>query len=238
MATRSSPSSRIPSSRRPAISIDEQRYHLFRSGISVEELAARENVRLITIQSSIERMEAKRSQFSLESVNQNYRERLNSSLETAFAALESALLAEITVEAEEEVLIGETSATDDSSAAVTAKTSVTRPDYQLRLAAFREFRQAWTSLQPKSPLLAVDARTQIQNNNQPALPAGQTLSTESIIRQIRAERGLALTSGSGDTIPMIMPRSEAEPVPVEVDTELQQELAETSLDDGDILDAE
>lgn len=226
-------------SRAPSLSADERRYHLLRSGVPVEEQAARENVRVDTIRASIERQQSHASQFSLDSVNQRYREQLDSKLDTAFAALESVLLAEVAAEeppaATQEVLIGES----PDSSAVTATVSTSRParpDYHLRLKAFREFKEAWASLQPKSPLVAVDARSQTQINNPALMPgSGQALSSEAIIRQAIAAKGLTAlpSSTGGEIIPAIMSHPAA-PAFVEVDQELQEELAEV----GGIIDAE
>jgi hypothetical protein len=219
-------SKRSASSAAASVSPDARRYHLFRSGVSPEEQAARENIRLATITASIERQQLLSQQFSLDSMQQAAREMLMDQFPNMASALREA--SEAVQELKKEELQEDGQMTT---------TSYFVPDHSTRLKAIKAFESLLSCIQPKTPMVAVDARSQTQiNNPAPAAGSGGPLSTESIIRQIRAERGLALPSETGtvETVPSVMPGNAAAPEFVEKDIELEAELAE----EGELVEPE
>lgn len=233
---RRQPRSRYSSSASSStLSLDQRRWLDFRSGMSEAELAARENVKLETIQASLQRMRARQQSLSLEQTNETVREHIIESLPIAFAALEAALAADVYQAPAAPPAAEITTDADGNleSVSLPSPPPPPRPDHSMRLRAFKELKEMITSIQPKTPMVAVDARTQVNNAAPAMLASGQPLSTESLIRQIRAERGLALTDGSmAAGLPVIAAAVVADEA-TEVDYELQEELAEEPLESAD-----
>ena len=214
--------------------IDQRRYFDFRAGMSAAELAARENVQLATIENSLTRMRSHASQFSQEAAEiatrQLYLDRLPDA-NHVFAEALTATKTESRVE-----LVEEYNLLTDRKEFVEKTILDHVPDHATRLKATDALQRLLAGIQPKQPLVAVDARSQTNigygGPGQPALGPGSqhpgTLSSESIIRQLRLERGLAVP-GIDTSEP-----TAAEPVPIEVDTELADDLE----DDDDIGDGE
>lgn len=198
----------------PPLSLDAQRYRAFRAGVSKEELAARENVKLSTISASIERMEIEKETFSQEAVELVTRK----SVIEASAARHQALLDALLATKEELIHI-------DGNPDV--KKYVSAPDYNIRLRAMEQLNAMIESIKQATPLVSVSQQTNLQQNfNQ--TPGG--LSIESIIREVRIERGMAVGDESEEKDVY------AEPLPDEIDFELQAELKEA--EEAGIIDAE
>lgn len=199
----------------PPLSLDAQRYRAFRAGVSKEELAARENVKLSTISASIERMEIEKETFSQEAVDLVTRK----SVIEASAARHNALL-DALMATQQKLIHIETENGD-------AVKWVDQPDYAVRLRAMTQLNAMIESIKQATPLVSVNQQTNLQQNfNQ--TPGG--LSIESIIREVRIERGMAVGDESEEKDVY------AEPLPDEIDFELQAELKEA--EEAGIIDAE
>lgn len=210
--------------------LDRTRYFDYRAGISPAELAARENVQLDTIEKSITKMRSHLAAHSQESVELATREIYLNRLPDANLVFQEALTATIKQTRIEQQERWNTITEQYDTVDVTVETDVA--DHATRLKATETLKSLLASTIPKTPMVAVDARSQTVNMPGGAggagLAAGQqqgllgsgALSAEAIIRQIRASRG-ELTAGMPDA-----PALTAAPPPVEVDYELQAELAE------------
>lgn len=184
--------------------IDQTRWFDFRAGISLAELATRENVRVVTIERSIERMRAHVARFSAESAELATRQLFLQRLPDANQVFVDALAATRTTIRKESVLRNDPDT--GLPAWIEDEIEVVTPDHKTRLSAVDALQRLLASTQPKQPMVSVDARSQTNyglpgsgNNQQHALGAGQpagALSAESIIRQIRIDRGLSVTGAS------------------------------------------
>ena len=203
----------------PPTTVDMRRYMDWRAGISALEISARENVRVATIEASIERMRnfaaANTAEMAELSIRAIAREVLPDAKRVIQHAMEATMVSPVKV-------------------GINEKTGaphieyVETPDHKIRLEAVDKVRALFSASQPKTPLVAVNNSNTVntQNNAAGMLGAGSSatlipgmpaqLSSEAIIRQIRAERGLALPS---ETAPDAPP-----PVLVERDMELDADL--------------
>ncbi len=199
---------------------DMRRYMDWRAGISVAELAARENVRLGTIEASIQRTRSFAAENSSEMTEIAVRRVAREVLPEAKQVIEGAMSATRYVPF--------TTGYDDEGNPLTEYRETV--DHQTRLEAVDRVRALFTAAQPKTPMVAVNnSNTVNMQNNLHALGAAGQLSAEAVIRQIRAERGLALPS---ETSP-----EQAAAALVEHDMELKGDL-EDSAEDGDEADSE
>lgn len=203
--------------------IDRARYFDNLAGISAEELASRENVKLSTITRSLEKMRAHSHRFSQTSVILKANELFASKLDDVSKVIDDGLNATVVVVRQ----VVKTRWNPELGADEQYMDEVHEllPDHATRIKTMDYLSKLHERVQPKQPLVAVDARTQIQNN-QAQLPGNTSgiISSEAIIRHIRAERGLSLGDGSPEALPDI-PQPTAE-----VDIELQRELAEDTDD--------
>lgn len=200
----------------PAINgVDRHRYRLFRDGMSAAEIATRDRVTLAQVEKSILKCRDERQMYSQEAVEIAVRktvlEKLPESAEAISGALQATRKQEVTVIIEGEQL------TD----------TVDVPDHTTRLKGHSALIELISSIKVPVPLSQVNVDARSQTNNVLGLPAqtGQPSSAEAVIREIRAARGLALTDGAtteqeGNAPPMI-----------EVDQELEEELAEDGEDE-------
>src|SRR5271165_2429101 len=187
----------------PLTDTDQRRWFDFRAGTSAEELAARENVKLDTIMQSLARMRAhqeRHSQSATETaVRQMFLERLPQASDVFIEAMK-ATQTRTKTEAVREF-------NEETGTAEWVEKEVTEeiPDHKIRLSAVDALQKLLVSIQPKTPMVTVDARSQT-NIGAGVIgdPASQqrALSFESIMRQRRLEMGLAdikeLTAG-GDS---------------------------------------
>lgn len=220
--TRRSPFARPPSTSAldPITPHDTRRWQESRRGVSIQELAARENVKLSTIQKSLDKMESHSAATSQESVEMATRQLYLETLGDAGQAIAEAIAA---MKTEQRVIT-------NKDTGETEVVKIQTADHATRMKAIDQLKGLLVSIQPKTPMMTVDARTQINNGGQLGTGVSQaTLSSESIIRQIRAERGLSL--GTGDDLS----RSTEIIVPAEVDRELIAELEEfeEGVEEGD-----
>lgn len=215
------------SSASSASALDQRRYFDFRAGCSPAELAARENVTLATIDKSILRMRMFAARNSQESVELATREVYLSRLPEASLAFEGALTATRTEVHVEMRRVTNPQTGEDEMLEHEVRVAV--PDHDTRLKATTALKNLLAGVQPKTPMVAVDARSQTNINNGmlPQSSAVGALSFESITRQIRLEQG-KLTAG--DIVREM--RSEALP---DIDIELADDLAEAPEEDDDLL---
>lgn len=208
--------------------LDRRRYLDFRAGISVAELASRENARVDTIQRSIDKVISEHAQFSQEQAEVAARQLFLQTAPKVAEALTGALAATTTRTKTEMVLVRDRHTGTEEW--VEREVEVEQPDHKTRLSAVDTWKSLPVAVTPHQPMVQVDARTQTINGaavpSQHALPAGP-LSSESIIRAIRAERGLA-----GADQPALTDGSAAAPA-IDHDYELVAEMEE----DGDLEDA-
>lgn len=195
------------SSLRP--SLDARRYAAFRSGLTPEEIATRENVSLATITRSIERMKIESQLSSKEAVETATRRAVLSALPTAANSLIAALTA-----TRDKIL-----ETMDADGNGTVEV-IQEADHALRLRALDSLTKLIDSTKESSPMISANFNNQNLQQNNTAITTGG-VSTESLIRQIREERGLVTqqerAAASPDTIQLL---------PDTIDFELQQEIAE------------
>lgn len=200
--------------------VDMRRYMDWRAGISAAEIAARENKRVATIETSIERMRvyaaansAEMSELAVRAVARETLPQAKLAIEGAFTAVRS-----------EPVTVGYDELGNPKI------DYIERPDHKTRLEAIDRIRALFASAQPKTPLLSLTNNNTVntQNNLQAGLPGGSPTSSEAIIRQIRSERGLALPADIGP--------EQTTAVLVERDMELNDDLEDA--DDEDSEDAE
>lgn len=226
-----------PASRRQAAApqldpqpIDRRRWEDLQLGISPEELAARENVRLPTILKSRDTMRSYLARYSQTAADTEVRRLFVQALPDAARVFAEGMAATTTI-TRQVVRERHNPRTDEMEEYVDTETDVV-PDHAMRAKFLTELTKLNQSIQPKTPLVSVDARSQTNNLHQLGAPvSGGALSFESITRQIRAERGLSL--GAGEPLPAAAAATLA---PIEVDYELVEELAEDILDD-DIIES-
>lgn len=211
------------------LDLDESRFLAFRSGVSPAEIAARENSTLAAVESSLARQRILREQFSQESLEHIYRR----GAIDAHSAVQSAILQALGAVHTQIKEVGK----DADGNPVTE--IFTFPDHKTRLSAIGRLKDLVASLQAQAPLLSLTQNTLNQQNLQ--LAPGQ-VSIESIIRQVRIEKGLVPPS---ETQPLLDAETGQEILPDRVDFELERELALARAegmiineDDGEILDAE
>jgi len=178
--------------------------------MSPEEIAARESVKLPTVLKSIDRMKAHAAEFSAESAELATREVYMRNLGEAAAVLQRALTATTTRATSKLVRRYDTLTDSEYEEAVVVDEVI--PDIPLQLKGQEALQRLLASVQPKQPIVTVDARSQtnvgVGQGGLGGVSLGQgagqplALSAEAIIRQVRAERGLALPSGqeSGTTL--------------------------------------
>jgi hypothetical protein len=183
--TRPPTHARNPLLAEPVTALDSKRWQDSRRGISKEELATRENVKLSTIQKSLDKMDAHAAAVSQESVEMATRQLYLESLAGVQDAIVDAIAA---MKTEQRVIT-------NKDTGETEIVEIQTADHATRMKAIDQLKGLLVSIQPKTPLMTVDARTQINNPGHPQLGSGSTISTESIIRQIRAQPNFLLTDG-------------------------------------------
>lgn len=190
-----------------SLDLDSSRFLAFRSGLAPPEIAARENSTLAAVEASLARQRLLREQFSQESLEHTYRRGAILAHSAVQSAIMEALGAKITQIREVGV--------DDSGKPVTEIFSF--PDHKTRMQAIDKLTNLVASIQAQAPLVNINQNTLNQQNLQ--LAPGQ-VSIESIIRDVRLEKGLTQAM---ETRPML----EADAVESAdlVDFELEQELA-------------
>ena len=185
-------------------SLDAQRYAAFRAGLAPAEIAARENVRVSTVEKSIEKLKTAAQLYSQEAVEISVRR----SVLDAAPTMHNSLIAMLTATREQiRHIDGDPNRTEYIEVA----------DHKTRALAIAQLTDLIESIREQAPLVSVSQQNNTQNNLSLG-PGG--LSTESMIRQIREERGLALPA---DTI---LADPDAAILPDTIDFELQKELAE------------
>lgn len=182
-----------PASRDPA-PVDHRRYLDFRAGVPAAELATRENVRLPTIEASIQRVISHNAQFSQEQAEIAARQLFLQAAPTVAQALTSALTATKTRTRKELVLRRDPmTGTEDW---IETENEIVEPDHKTQLSAVDTWKSLPGAASPRQPGVMVDARTQVNNGGGQvatsalAASSGGVLSAESLIRQIRQQRGL------------------------------------------------
>lgn len=209
---------------------DRRRWEDLREGISPEELAARENVRLPTILKSRDTMRNYLARYSAQSAETEVRRVVIDSLPAAANYLAEALTA--TMPVTKMVLKQRRNYDTGMLEDYMDEETTLIPDHATRGKAHEQLTKSLAAIQPKTPMVQVDARSQTNiQNGQSGLGGGQALSFESITRQIRAERGLSLGPGESAA------PQQAISAPVEVDYELAEEIAE-EMQDEDAADDE
>jgi len=185
-------------------SLDAQRYAAFRAGLAPAEIAARENVRVSTVEKSIEKLKTAAQLYSQEAVEISVRR----SVLDAAPAMHNSLIAMLTATREQiRHIDGDPNRTEYIEVA----------DHKTRALAIAQLTDLIESIREQAPLVSVSQ----QNNTQNLLQMGASgLSTENFIREVRAEKGLALPADIARTDVY------AEPLPDTIDYELQAELAE------------
>jgi hypothetical protein len=184
--------------------IDMSRWFDFRAGTSAEEIAARENVKLDTVMASLSRMRAHQERNSQTSAETAVREMFLERLPQAAGVFIDAMNATTTQTRTE--VVHEFNEETGRAEWVDKEVTEQVPDHQLRLKAVDSLKALLQSVQPKTPMVQVDARSQTNFNNGllgagAATPESQqrAISFESIMRQRRLEMGLAdakeLTAG-------------------------------------------
>lgn len=193
-------------------SLDAQRYHAFRAGISIEELAARENVKLSTIRKSIEAMHIEEVRYSEDAVNLAARRSIIQATPYAHAALIEAL----TATREQVRHMG----LDENGEERTERVQVA--DNAVRMLAYTKLTDLIESIKVAAPQAVFNNLNQQQGviASTPGAP-----SLEGIIRQIRQAKGL---TAAEEVVEVIEADS---PLPDSVDFELQADLDE--VEDGE-----
>lgn len=208
----------------PPTPSDVRRYFDWRTGISPAEIAARENVRVSTIETSIERMRNYAAANSAEMAELAIRQVTLATLPGAALVIEGAMTAVHKVP--------HTVGYDSEGNAQIEY--VETADHVTRLEAVDRIQKLFSASQPKTPLVAVSTTVNTQHNQLMAggghAGAPAQLSSESFIRQIRAERGLALPSETSSP-------AQTTAVLVEQDHELLAELEELGELDEDVAAA-
>ncbi len=241
---------RISSLSSPPSPLDRRRYFDFRAGKSAEEIAAQESVKLPTVLKSIEKMRAHAAEFSAESAELATREVYMRNLEEASQVLARALRATKNQPVTRVIGKHDPLSGDYYEEAVVVDEEV--PDLAMQLKGQDALQRLLASVQPKSPMVTVDARSQTNIAGgatlQSGLPGGGAplaLSAEAIIRQVRADRGLALPSGAESTqqaLPVAVIEQDSELDELEDDDEESDEAsaeqAGADIAEGEITDAD
>jgi hypothetical protein len=204
-------------------SLDAQRYAAFRAGLSAAEIAARENVRVSTVEKSIERLRTAAQLYSQEAVEIAVR---RSALDIIPAA-HTSILAMLSA-TREQIRHLPPDADDPDS---TARTEwVQAPDHATRNLALARLTDLIESIREQAPLVSANFNTQNNTQNIGLGPGG--LSTESLIRAIREEKGLALPAEimRADAVDALLPDT--------IDFELQAELAEEAKEAAEAVEEE
>lgn len=189
-------------------SLDAQRYALYRSGMSLPEIAARENVKLSTVEKSIEKMKIERELYSKEAVDIAGRRVVLEAMPVAGQSLIEALTA-----TRDRIL----SSTDDDGNDTT--TVIQEADHALRLKALDGLNKLVESLKESVPLVSNSITNQnLQQNAVGISQGGQALSFESLTRQLREEKGIALETEKKESLELLGP------LPDTIDFELQEDL--------------
>lgn len=189
-------------------SLDAQRYALYRSGMALPEIAARENVKLSTVEKSIEKMKIERELYSKEAVDIAGRRVVLEAMPVAGQSLIEALTA-----TRDRIL----SSTDDDGNDTT--TVIQEADHALRLKALDGLNKLVESLKESVPLVSNSITNQNQQLNAVGISqGGQALSFESLTRQLREEKGIALETEKKENLEL------TGPLPDTIDFELQEDL--------------
>ena len=167
-------------------------------------------MRVSTVEKSIEKLKTAAQLYSQEAVEISVR---RSALDMIPAAHE-AIIAMLSA-TREQIRHLPPEEGDDSAGARTEW--IQAPDHATRNLALARLTDLIESIREQAPLVSVSQ----QNNTQNLLQMGASgLSTENFIREVRAEKGLALPADIARTDVY------AEPLPDTIDYELQAELAE------------
>ena len=153
--------------------IDRVRWYLYRQHVSLEEIAARHNCTVLTVQDSINRMEAHRALTSSEEIDMKMNSIVLRRLERAEKVIEEAQNAEIVI-----------THTDPE----TGETEITHraPDHATRLAANEQVRKIADRNIPKGA--GVQVNVQQNAGEQTAHIRGR--SFEELLRKAREDAGL------------------------------------------------
>lgn len=189
--------------------LDRNRFRLFRAGLSPAEIATREKVTLDAIEKSLLRCQVELQRYSQEEAEAATRRAYLDLLPDSVQAIREATSATLTRTKKVTVSI------DDPETGVplqrNEEVEVTIPDHETRLKGVAAMKQLLVAVQPKAPMVAVDARHQTNNMGMgiplgagaatagllgAGTPAPPPTSAEDVIRRIRASRGLALTDGA------------------------------------------
>lgn len=192
--------------------LDLARWAGSRAGMSIRELAARENVKLSTVEKSLEKMRLHAARTSQESVEMATRELYIDSLPSALQVFERALHAKKF----------ETKVVTNPDTEKEEIIMVEVEDLDMQLKAVEKLKSLLAGVTPKTPMVAVDARTQINNQGQLAAGSQGQLSSESLIRQIRAQPNFQLTDGQIRTVA----QQTAEEIGLQIKQETEQEAAD------------
>ena len=199
--------------------IDFRRWREMRGGMSIAEIATRENAKVSVVEKSIEKMRSHAARNSQESVEMATRELYLDQMPNAIQVFERALHAK-TYEVQEIV---------NPDTKEKEYITVERDDIPTQLNAVEKLKSLLVGIQPKTPLMTVDARTQINNN--PQLGSG-ALSSESIIRQIRSQPNLALTDGQIRTVA----QQTEEEIGIQIKKETAEEIADLAEAEAEYVD--
>lgn len=199
---------------------DRRRYYASKSGRSVEEIAKDEDVGVGTVENSISRVRTEYQKYTTEETGVAIRRALFDMLPLVKKMFHGALNA--TMYVDRKVFI-EDPETHEKTA---FEESIEVPDHHIRLKGAHAFSELLAVVQPKDPAIVVNANTQnnILNQTMPGMP-GQLSSPEAVIRQIRQERGYALTDGKAEAV-------------VPVDAEEVDEEDESGEDDDEFAEEE
>jgi hypothetical protein len=183
---------------------DRRRYHAFKSGMIVADIAAQEGVKESTVEESIRKVRSDNQRYSGEETAIQVRKILLQHLPQVSEALSRGMTATKLVTRQ---VVALDSLTGN---AVQLQESIREADHDTQLKAVNEWRGVAVAVQPREPLVSIDQRSQtnIMNTATPVTPNSLT-SPEAVIRAIRAQRGLALADGAAKAV-------EAEAVPGEV----------------------
>lgn len=170
---------------------DRRRYHAFKSGTIVVDIAEQEGVKVSTIEESIRKVRSDNQRYSSEETSMQVRKMLLQHLPKAFKVLDEAMDA-TKLESRQIVAIDAL-----GGKTVQLQESVRVADHDVRLKAHGEYRGLIAVVQPREPFISIDQRSQtniMSTTTTPVTPNSLT-SPEAVIRAIRAQRGLALADG-------------------------------------------
>lgn len=199
---------------------EKQWFSMFAAGMKVEEIAKREDVPVEFLEEAFWRVRRELEQYSSENTLISARKMFRSLMPMMEGVLKDA--AKATKPVTMKVLVHDAETGKLELLEETEKV----PDHDIRLKAHAEWRQIIAASQPKEPSVAVNvnSQTNIANgqlqsgNGQPALT-----SPEAVIRQIRAERGYALTDGSQPQEGELLPVIEVDDEDVEDEDEVEED---------------